>query len=133
MECRAISSRCSFMPSSDMSHMRRASAAPTSFSSFSWLAGITEDGLAAAAARAAEAQMFGFEQRHAEAAFGEVQRRGKPGDAAADDAHVAHVLTRERRVRRGRRRARVVVVLLVGLAMVMPATAVRGSARFPAA
>ena len=60
-----------------MSHMRRASAAPTRFSSVDLLAGVAEDGLAAAAARAAEAQVLGFEQRHAQAAFGAGAARRK--------------------------------------------------------
>ena len=68
-------------------------------------AGVAEDGLPAAASGAAEAQVLRFEQRHAEAALRQVQRRGQPGDAAADDAHVRARLAAQRRVRRRRRRA----------------------------
>ena len=49
------------------------------------LAGVTEDGLAAAASRAAEAQVFGLEQRHLVAAFAQVQGGRQPGDATADE------------------------------------------------
>ena len=83
--------------------MKRASAAPTSFLEFLLAAGIAEDGLAAAASRAAEAQVLRFEQRHAEAAFDEMQRGGQTGDSAADDADVRAHFAAQGHVRRRRR------------------------------
>ena len=76
-------------------------------------AGVAEDGLPAAAPGTAEPQVLRFEQRHAEAAFRQVQRGGQPGNSSADDAHIRARLARERRMRRRRRCGRVVEILRV--------------------
>ena len=49
----------------------------------------TEDGLRAAASGRAPANVLGFQQRDAVAAFGQVQCSRKAGDATTYHAHVA--------------------------------------------
>ena len=97
----------------DVPHEARVGFADE-FLEFFLAAGVTEDGLAAAAPGAAEPQVLRFEQRHAEAAFDEMQRRGEAGDSATDDAHVRARLAAQRRVRWRRRCRREVVVRLAG-------------------
>ena len=72
--------------------------------------------VAAAAAGSAGPEMHGFEERHAHAAFGEVQRRGEPGDAATHHAHIEALFSRERRMRLWTRGSLIIEILRVGLA-----------------
>ena len=54
--------------------------------------------LPAIASAGAPTDFVGFEQHHAEAAFGQFERRVQPGEPAADHAHVRHQLACEHRM-----------------------------------
>ncbi len=70
---------------------------------------IAEDQLPTAAARSAPADPVCLEQRHVETPFGEFQCGGKPGQAAANDTHVAVDFTLERGAGRRREHRRSVI------------------------